>query len=94
MFIAGITESATENSFLDPTNEYWTALLAFAACLVTNFIHPDGGVGTDSWDMMVYSRKIGGSALPYPGSGFAAVREIAPQRLIATTRSRKVGHGI
>jgi len=94
MYIPGIPENASVESFLDPTEPYWAALLAFAACVVLNFIHPDGGVGTDSWDMMVYSRKIGGSALPYPGSGFAAVREVAPQRLIATQRSRKQGHGI
>jgi len=94
LFIAGIPEDQTTNSNLSPTEDYWAALLAFALCLVTNFVHPDEGVGAEEWSMQVYSRKIGGATPPYGASGFASVVEIAPQRLIATTRSRKIGRGI
>jgi len=94
LFIAGIPEDQTINSNLDPAGPYWAALIAFALCLVTNFIPADPGTGAEEWSMQVLSRKLGGNTPPYAGAGFASVSAIAPQRLIATTRSRKLGRGV
>lgn len=92
-FIPGIPEAVTVNSRLDTTNAFWTAMLAFAACLATEFIHADPAGGTDLFDLGVYSRKLGGATFPYTAAGFTAATSIVPHDLIATTRSRKVGRG-
>ncbi len=92
MYIPGVPESASLVSALDTGNAYWTALLAFATCLATNFSvgDPPGG---DSYQMMVYSRKLGGSHFPYGSAGFTAVSAINAVQQLGTTRSRKVGRG-
>lgn len=92
MYLPGIPESATTNSAFDTGNAYWTALLAFAACIASNFSvgDPPGG---DSYQFFVYSRKIGGSHFPYGASGFTSVSSITPVQQVGTTRSRKVGRG-
>jgi len=92
MFIPGIPENTTLNSSLDTTNAMWAAIVAFAACLVTNFVIGDPP-GAHAWSMCVYSRKIGGSHFPYAGTGFTAMKGIEPHALLGTTRSRKVGRG-
>lgn len=93
MYIAGIPENATLNSGLDPAHAFWAGLLAFAACVITNFVHPDPAGGTDIFDLIVYSRKIGGSTFPYGLTGVTDVREFVPVAQLGTTRSRKVGRG-
>lgn len=93
MYLAGIPEDQTIGSRLDKDADMWAALLAFAACVVLNFVHPDPAGGSNIWDLAVYSRKIGGSAFPYGGAGFASVREFVPSEFLGTTRSRKVGRG-
>jgi len=92
-YIAGIPENATLNSSLDPAHAFWAALLAFAVCVITNFVHPDPAGGSDLFNLIVYSRKIGGAAFPYNVSGATPVREFVPQQQIGTQRSRKVGRG-
>jgi len=91
-YFAGIPEDATIGSKLDPEGEFWAAALAFALCVVTNFI-PGDPPGAPSWAMMVYSRKIGGDAFPYGAGGFTQMKEYVPAAYLGTTRSRKVGRG-
>lgn len=92
MYLAGIPENATINSTLDPAHAFWAGLLAFALCIVENFI-PGDPVGSNSYGMVVYSRKIGGAAFPYGLNGATQIHEIFPVSQIGTTRSRKVGRG-
>jgi hypothetical protein len=92
MFLAGIPKDASFESQIDTAGSFWTAMLAWLACIATNFIHT-GSPGTNEWSMAVYSRKIGGSTLPFGGPGFTAVSELVASPLLATTRSRKVGRG-
>jgi hypothetical protein len=92
MYICGIPEAATINSAFDTTNAYWTALVNFAACLVTGFVFHDP-VGPNHQQLSIYSRKIGGATFPYGLSGFTAVETVNPVTQIGTTRSRKVGRG-
>jgi hypothetical protein len=92
MYLAGIPEGATTDSFLNTADPFWAALLAFAVCVITNFT-PGDPPGAPSWAFMIYSREIGGSSFPYGLTGFTPVKEFVPQQLIGTTRSRKVGRG-
>jgi hypothetical protein len=93
MFLPGIPEAATVNSQLDTTHAFWTAVLAFAACLATKFINIGEPLGSDQFALAVYSRTIGGSTLPYGASGFTKVSSLTVSQLIGSTRSRKVGRG-
>lgn len=92
MFLAGIPKDAANESQIDSGGAFWTALVAWLSCIATNFIHGTT-VGTNEWSMAVYSRKTGGSTLPYGNSGFTAVSQVVGNLLLATTRSRKVGRG-
>lgn len=92
MYLPGIPEGATIVSALDTSNAFWTGVLNFAACLATNFILGDPP-GSNSFQMMVYSRKLGGSTFPYNNAGFTAVSSFLPVQQLGTTRSRKVGRG-
>jgi len=93
MYIAGIPEDQTLNSAIDPASDLWAALAAFAACVLTNFFHADPAGGTDLFDLIVYSRKIGGSSFPYGLTGVTDVTQLTPVAQLGTTRSRKVGRG-
>lgn len=93
MFIAGLPEGQVTNSQIDTGGPLWAGLLAFALCVITEFVHPDPAGGSDLFDLMVYSRSIGGASEPLGAAGFHAVRELVPVQLVATTRSRKVGRG-
>lgn len=92
MFLAGIPKDAADNSQINTGGAFWTALVAWLGCIATNFIHT-GSPGTNEWSMAVYSRKNGGSTLPYGGAGFTSVSQVIGSPLLATTRSRKVGRG-
>lgn len=92
MFLAGIPESATIASRFDLTGATWLGILAFVNCLVTEFV-TNAELGTDTFHMGVYSRKLGGSAFPYNLVGFTAANQLSPVALLATMRSRKVGRG-
>lgn len=92
MFLAGIPESATIGSRFDLTNATWLAIVAFLACVATKFIDNEP-VGSDQFKLGIYSRKIGGSTFPYNLTGFTPAISIDSVALVATMRSRKVGHG-
>lgn len=93
MYIAGIPENQTLGSKIDPSGPFWAGLLGFALCVITNFVHPDPAGGTDIFDLIVYSRKLGGAHFPYGTAGVTDVREFVPVADIGTTRSRKLGRG-
>ncbi|SRR6266478_1408735 len=92
MYLPGIPEAATIVSSLDTSNAFWTAVVAFAACLASKFILGDPP-GSNSFQQMIYSRKLGGSTFPYNNAGFTAVSSFIPVVALGTTRSRKVGRG-
>ena len=91
-FIAGIPESVTTNSTINAADPFWAALLAFAACVLSNF-NPGDPPAANTWFPAVYSRKIGGSTLPYGAAGYTRVTAILPVSQLGTQRSRKVGRG-
>jgi hypothetical protein len=92
MYLAGLPENQTVNSALDTAQPFWAALLAFAVCLATKFIQGDLPA-INTFQFMVYSRKLGGSTFPYQNAGFTPVSQFVAVQQIATTRSRKVGRG-
>lgn len=92
MYLAGIPESGTIKSSFDLAGLPWAAILAFVACIVDKFID-NGELGSDRFNLGVYSRKIGGSSFPYGASGFTPAVSMSAVSLIATMRSRKVGRG-
>lgn len=91
-YFAGIPEAATVGSHFDTTGPFWAGLVAFLNCVVQNFIIGDPP-GDHAWQMMVYSRKLGGAAFPYGANGYTPMSELVPVQQLATTRSRKVGRG-
>lgn len=91
-YFAGIPEAATIGSTLDPGHAFWAGLINFALCCVQHFIVGDPP-GANAWQMMVYSRKLGGAHFPFGNAGFTPVKELLPVSLLGTTRSRKVGRG-
>lgn len=93
MFIAGVPKDAADNSRIDDSSSFWSALVDWLACIATNFIHTGGLPGADQWNMAVYSRKIGGSTIPYGAAGFTSVASLVGSLLLSTTRSRKLGIG-
>ena len=92
MYLPGVVESASTISALDTGNAFWTALVAFAACVTSKFILGDPPPA-NSFQLEVYSRKIGGATFPYGAAGFTAVTTFLPVQQLGTTRSRKVGRG-
>jgi hypothetical protein len=93
MFIPGVPESASQGSFIPTDNPYWTAIRAYLECVATQFIAPSELAEANKWAMGVMSRKIGGAKPPYTINGFARATALKPNNALATTRSRKVGHG-
>jgi len=95
MFLGGLPENATigDQNVIATSSTTWDAVIAFAACLVTKFILGDPPAA-NSFQMEVYSRKLGGATFPYGVAGFTAVTSIVPNQVIGTMRSRKKGHGI
>lgn len=92
MYLPGIPEAATNGSAIDPTGAFWAGLIGFALCFISKFVTGDPP-GSNQWQSMVYSRKLGGSTFPLGNNGFEAVTEFVPNSLLGTTRSRKVGRG-
>lgn len=91
-FLAGIPESATTGSSFNLSGATWAGIVAFVACVVTEFV-TNAELGNDTFHLGVYSRKIGGSVFPYALAGFTPAAQVSPVALIATMRSRKVGRG-
>jgi hypothetical protein len=92
MYIAGLPEDSTTDSQFNTGNAFWTALAAFCACVVTKFVLGDPPAA-NSFQLEVYSRKIGGASFPYGASGYTPVVNLIPDVIVATTRSRKLGRG-
>lgn len=92
MFIGGIPEISTINSSFDPGSEFWIALVAFVTCIGTKFLVPDVAQ-PNQWSFGVMSRKLGGAKPPFAANGYAPYTSIEPKAIVATTRSRKIGHG-
>jgi hypothetical protein len=94
-FLCGVPEAATLNSKLDTSHAFWAASVAFAACVIAAFYHPDPAGGTSIYDIVVFSRKLGGNTFPPTGSDYIEnIVEITPQQVLATMRSRKLGRGV
>lgn len=92
MRIGGIPEAATANSFINPEHPLWAGLIAFCDCLLSQFhSNTDPQPAQLSWGVM--SRKIGGLKPPFLPAGFSGVFYAAPNRLLGSTNSRKVGRG-
>lgn len=89
MFLPAIPESATSGSSITDSSEYWAAILAFLTCVATKFILGDPP-GANSFQIMNYSRKLGGQTFPLGNAGFQAITELTATTLIGSTRSRKV----
>lgn len=92
MFIAGVPESDTTASRIPSESDLWVALLAFCACMLGKFLTQDPPV-VNKWEWGVFSTKIGGTKAPFNANGFHPMIAAAPSPLLATTRSRKIGHG-
>lgn len=92
VFIAGVPEVATIASYLNPEHAFYAAMVAFVACMITGFVHT-GELGSNQVSWGVFSRKLGNKKAPYLAAGFAPIISANVVRLLATTRSRKIGHG-
>ena len=93
MYIGGIPESATTDSKFDTGGAFWAALIAFCACVITKFVAGDPPAA-NTFQLEVYSRKIGGASFPYQAAGFTAVVSMTPDTVVATQRSRKLARGV
>jgi hypothetical protein len=92
IYMGGIPEASATGSFISPESPYWAAVVAFAACLFSHF-HYTSFPPSNSWQLGVMSRKVGGAKPPFLTAGFSPVMTLTAQPLVATMRSRKVGHG-
>lgn len=99
MFLPGIPENMTAGSLISSELALWAALLAFSLCCVEKFAQigapspPTGTTFPNIWKMGIYSRKLGNPKTPYTLAGFHPMVSMTPKRELATTRSRKIGHG-
>lgn len=93
MFIPGVPEEATTASFINPGAAFWLGLVAYVACVVEAFTHVEPFAPVQHWSIGVMSRKIGGVKPPFNALGFSPATKLTPKALLATTRSRKIGHG-
>jgi hypothetical protein len=92
MYLPGVGEGDTTGSYINMSTAFWAGVIAFVGCIAASFIGNAGGA-VNKFNMAVYSRKLGGSTLPYGAAGFTLVTDLTPTSLLATTRSRKVGRG-
>jgi len=93
-YIPGIPEDNTNGSLISiEPGALWAGMLAFAACVIGAFVQPADAVAPNLFEVGVFSRKLGGATFPANAAGFTPVVQIVPSRELATTRSRKIGHG-
>jgi hypothetical protein len=92
IYVAGVPESQTVGSLINPELDLWAALIAFCLCMLDKF-HPRDLPAAGDYDWGVMSRKIGGVKPPFLVAGYAPITRATPVRELATTRSRKLGHG-
>jgi hypothetical protein len=92
IYLAGVPESQTIGSKLNRDLALWAALAAFVACMLDKFKARDvTAAGNYDWGVM--SRKIGGLKPPFLLAGYAPIIRAVVKEELATTRSRKLGHG-
>jgi hypothetical protein len=92
IYLAGVPESQTIGSKLNRDLALWAALAAFVACMLDKFKARDvTAAGNYDWGVM--SRKIGGLKPPFLTAGYAPIIRAVVKEELATTRSRKLGHG-
>jgi hypothetical protein len=92
IYIAGVPESQTVGSLINRELALWAALAAFVACMLDKFKSRDvPAAGNYDWGVM--SRKIGGLKPPFLVAGYAPIIRAVPKEELASTRSRKLGHG-
>lgn len=92
MYLAGMPESSVQHSRITVPSAFWTALINYVACVVAAFLLGDPPPA-NAWQLGVFSRKLGNSAPPFLAAGFAPATLLIPHAELATTRSRKIGHG-
>lgn len=92
IYLGGVPEGDTVKSYVNIEGPLWAAVLAFLACMLTNF-KPHDVPAPGQYDWGVMSRKIGGTKPPYLPAGYAMITRAEPRRELGTTRSRKVGRG-
>jgi hypothetical protein len=93
IFVPGVPEIAKTDSFILTSSAFWIALANYIACVVATFITSGDPPPANTWDIGVMSRKIGGTKPPFTADGFAPAISLAPRTLLASTNSRKIGHG-
>lgn len=93
MFLPAVPEGATTGSFVQTTQPYWLAIVAYLACVAGKFIHAGEPIGTNEIELGVMSRKIGGIKAPFLAAGFAAAVRLVPLNRLSHNVSRKVGRG-
>lgn len=92
IYIAGVPESSTVGSRMPSDSALYVGLLTFVACMLDKFKARDVPVA-GNYDWGVMSRKIGGVKPPFLVAGYAPIIKAIPRQLLATARSRKIGHG-
>lgn len=93
MFIPAVPENSTQGSFIPTGNPYWTAILAYVACVAEKFIHINEPLSAEQISIGVMSRKIGGTKPPFDIDGFAPAVRIVPLNRLSHTVTRRVGRG-
>ncbi len=92
MFIAGVPESGTLKSYIPTEGAFYAGLVAFVGCMLGKFLAPHT-LPLNKWEWGVFSRKIGHAKAPFDVLGFSPMADAVVKPLLATTRSRKIGHG-
>jgi hypothetical protein len=97
IYIAGVPESQTIGSKINRDLALWAALAAFVACMLDKFKSRDVPVA-GQYDWGVMSRKLGSAdpahmKPPFLAVGYAQIVRAVVKEELATTRSRKLGHG-
>jgi len=92
IYIGGVPEGDTIKSYINTEAPLWGAILAFLVCMLATFKPHDVPAAGD-YDWGVMSRKLGGLKPPFLPAGYAMITRAEPRRELATTRSRKIGHG-
>jgi hypothetical protein len=92
MFLAGVPEGSTTASHLILETGLYPAMVAFVGCMIAQFLTKDVPAA-GNWEWGVFSRKLGGVKAPFNAAGFAPMLSAVPKIELATTRSRKLGHG-
>lgn len=92
-YIAGIPEVATNCGVLVQESDYWAQFVAFVLCVASKFIGTTAVPATTPWRLQVLSRKLGNAKAPYNANQFHDVVTMSPNQIIASMRSRRIGHG-